>query len=63
MPERVVISWSGGKDSALTLYELQGSGGYLIHSLLVSMTDAKRHCEATNRLSPQARGRCDVRRP
>ena len=39
MPEKVVISWSGGKDSALTLYELQGSGEHLIHSLLVSMTE------------------------
>ncbi|OHB83381.1 MAG: hypothetical protein A2V98_12395 [Planctomycetes bacterium RBG_16_64_12] len=35
--EKVVISWSGGKDSALALYELQKSGRYEIVGLLTTV--------------------------
>lgn len=34
MKEKVIISWSGGKDSALALYELQKTKSYEIVSLL-----------------------------
>jgi uncharacterized protein (TIGR00290 family) len=35
----VILSWSGGKDSALTLYELQKIGGYEISALLTTVTE------------------------
>ncbi len=35
--EKIVLSWSGGKDSALTLFELRGSGRYEIVSLLTTV--------------------------
>jgi len=37
--EKVVISWSGGKDSILTLQELQTSGSYEVVSLLTTITE------------------------
>ncbi len=37
--ERVVFCWSGGKDSAFALYEIQRSRKYEIVSLLTTITD------------------------
>jgi uncharacterized protein (TIGR00290 family) len=38
MKEKVILSWSGGKDSALALYELQKTKSYEIVSLLTTIT-------------------------
>ena len=38
MKEKVLFSWSGGKDSALALYELQKSKSYEIAALLTTIT-------------------------
>lgn len=38
MRERVLLSWSGGKDSAMTLFELQ-RGGYEVAALLTTITE------------------------
>ncbi len=38
MKEKVVFSWSGGKDSALALYELQKNKNYEIVALLTTIT-------------------------
>ena len=38
MAERVVFTWSGGKDSALALYELKMNGGCEIAALLTTVT-------------------------
>lgn len=38
MSEKVIFSWSGGKDSALALYELQKKGEYDIHALITTVT-------------------------
>lgn len=37
--EQVLVSWSGGKDSALALYELMGSGGYEVVALVTTVTE------------------------
>jgi uncharacterized protein (TIGR00290 family) len=37
-PQKVIIGWSGGKDSALALYEVQRSDGYEIVELLTTVT-------------------------
>jgi len=37
--EKVLLSWSGGKDSAITLYEIQRSQRYEIVSLLTTITE------------------------
>ncbi len=37
--EKIIISWSGGKDSARALYELQRSGAYEIVALLTTVTE------------------------
>ncbi|UCD13359.1 MAG: diphthine--ammonia ligase [Thermoplasmatales archaeon] len=37
--ERVLFTWSGGKDSALTLYELQKNHEYEISALLTTITE------------------------
>ena len=39
MKEKVLLSWSGGKDCALTLYELLKSENYDIISLLTTITE------------------------
>ena len=39
MIERIAVSWSGGKDSALALYEIQKTGRYEILSLLTTVTE------------------------
>ncbi len=37
--ERVVLLWSGGKDSALALYELRRAGKYEVAALLTTVTE------------------------
>lgn len=37
--ERVLLSWSGGKDSAMTLYELRKMGAYEVAALLTTITE------------------------
>jgi len=37
--EKVIVSWSGGKDSALSLYEIQQSGQYQVVSLLTTINE------------------------
>jgi len=39
MMEKVIVSWSGGKDSALSLYEIKRSGKYQVVSLLTSINE------------------------
>ncbi|KPK24778.1 MAG: hypothetical protein AMJ70_00835 [Dehalococcoidia bacterium SG8_51_3] len=39
MMEKVIVSWSGGKDSALSLYEIQRSGKYQVASLITSINE------------------------
>ena len=38
MKEKVVVAWSGGKDSALALYEILNSGSYQVLELLTTVT-------------------------
>ena len=38
MKEKAILSWSGGKDSAFALYEIQKSKNYKILSLLTTIT-------------------------
>ncbi len=37
--EKVILCWSGGKDSALALYELRKSGHYEVIALLTTITE------------------------
>lgn len=39
MIERVLMGWSGGKDSALSLHELQGDPGVEVAGLLTTLTE------------------------
>ena len=39
MKEKVLLSWSGGKDSALALYEVQKDSNYEIAALLTTVTE------------------------
>lgn len=39
MVGKVLFAWSGGKDSAMALYELQKAGGYEISALLTTVTE------------------------
>ena len=39
MMEKVICSWSSGKDSAISLYEIQRSGKYEIVSLLTTVSE------------------------
>jgi uncharacterized protein (TIGR00290 family) len=39
MSLRIILSWSGGKDSALALYEIQKAGNYEILALLTTVTE------------------------
>ena len=39
MKTRVIVCWSGGKDSALALYQIQKTGGYEITALLTTITE------------------------
>ena len=38
MSESVLFTWSGGKDSALALYELQKTGNYEVSALITTLT-------------------------
>jgi uncharacterized protein (TIGR00290 family) len=38
MREKVIVAWSGGKDSALALYEVLNSGSYEVLELLATVT-------------------------
>ncbi len=38
-PEKVLLTWSGGKDSAMALYELETADGYEIAALLTTVTE------------------------
>ncbi len=45
MGAKAIMSWSGGKDSAMTLYEIQRAGGWEIQGLLTTITrDYDRVC-------------------
>src|SRR4030043_1832602 len=37
--ERVLLTWSGGKDSAMALHALQSSGAYEVLALLTTVTE------------------------
>ncbi len=56
---KIVISWSGGKDSALALYEIQKSGGYEIEDLLTTIIkeyqEVRGHGVCENLLERQAK--------
>jgi uncharacterized protein (TIGR00290 family) len=39
MPEKLLFSWSGGKDSAIALHEILGNGKYEISTLLTTVTE------------------------
>ena len=39
MIEKIIFAWSGGKDSALALYELQQIGNYEILALMTTITE------------------------
>ena len=39
MAEKALFSWSGGKDSAIALYEIQKSKNYEILALLTTITE------------------------
>ena len=39
MPQKVLLCWSGGKDSALALYEIQRKPEYEVVSLLTTLTE------------------------
>ena len=39
MKEKVILSWSGGKDSAFALHELQKAENYEISALLTTITE------------------------
>jgi uncharacterized protein (TIGR00290 family) len=39
MKEKVILSWGGGKDSALALYKLQKTGKYEVSALLTTISE------------------------
>jgi uncharacterized protein (TIGR00290 family) len=39
MTRKILLAWSSGKDSALTLYELQRAGGFEVAALLTTVTE------------------------
>ena len=42
MTEKIALSWSGGKDSAMALYEIKTNkryNGYCVESLLTTLTE------------------------
>jgi uncharacterized protein (TIGR00290 family) len=57
--EKVVLTWSGGKDSALALYELQTNSDYEVFGLLTTVTEdydrVSMHGVRTSLLGRQAR--------
>ena len=56
--ERVLLTWSGGKDSAMALHELQSMGAYRVLALLTTVTEqydrVSMHGVRTSRLERQA---------
>lgn len=60
--EKVVLSWSGGKDCALSLYEIRRGNKYAVHALLTNITsDYSRismHGVRHNLLEKQAEAVC-----
>ena len=40
MPEKIIFTWSGGKDSAIALHKIQANKQYHILALLTTITDA-----------------------
>src|SRR4030042_4519752 len=57
--EKVVLTWSGGKDSALALHELQTNSDYEVCALLTTVTEdydrVSMHGVRTSLLGRQAR--------
>jgi uncharacterized protein (TIGR00290 family) len=39
MPEKILLSWSGGKDSAMSFWEIQKRGQYEVAALLTTITE------------------------
>jgi len=39
MPEKILLSWSGGKDSMMALYELSRDPAYTVSALLTTVTE------------------------
>ncbi len=39
MTKKTILSWSGGKDSALALHEIQNTDNYEIHGLLTTVNE------------------------
>ncbi len=39
MPKQILLSWSGGKDSSMALYEIQKAGDYIVTALLTTITE------------------------
>ena len=39
MAQKILLSWSGGKDSAMTLYEIQKNQNYEVAALLTTVTE------------------------
>lgn len=39
MPEKILFTWSGGKDSTMALYELQKNRNYEVSALLTTITE------------------------
>jgi uncharacterized protein (TIGR00290 family) len=39
VPKQIMLSWSGGKDSSLALYEIQGAADYSVAALLTTVTE------------------------
>ena len=37
--EKILVSWSGGKDSAISLYEVQKSARYAVEALVTTVTE------------------------
>ena len=40
MKEKIIFTWSGGKDSAMALHELKKNAGYEVAALLTTLTEA-----------------------
>jgi uncharacterized protein (TIGR00290 family) len=58
MKERILLSWSGGKDSALALHEIRHSGDYEVAALLTTITEGTEcvgmHCVRRELIARQA---------
>jgi uncharacterized protein (TIGR00290 family) len=58
MKERILLSWSGGKDSALALHEIRRLGDYEVAALLTTITEGTEcvgmHCVRRELIARQA---------